>query len=340
MTTQGGVQGGPSRGGRKGGKGVLVAALVGLVVLVGAGIGAYVFWMGSRTESVAREHLPGSCEVVVRVDVSALLEAKAVQKHVVEPIEEKATELENAGEVSRFVAAKIDPRRHLKEMVLCVTDLGRGKPSFVGVMGGSLVEGAVVDALDSHDEANAFGSPKQRDGRLVIQHKNSGIYLTQSTKDAAILFASDDERFEDVDGTSDDWKDYDLPLDEPISTQVTEKAAEILTKQLNAIPGLSVRGAGEMEVTASLEPGRIRADIGLGDADAAKTFVSAVSSFLSLAKLSPIGPASSKEAKQLMGGTELEADDGTVKVRVKVPDELVQEACEEIGRWAVELEEG
>lgn len=340
MTTQGGAQGGPPRGGRKGGKGAIVAAVVGLLVLVGAGIGAYVFWMGSRTKSVAREHLPGSCEVVIRVDVESLLEAKAVQKHIVEPIEEKATELENAGEVSRFVAAKIDPRKHLKELVVCVTDVSQGKPSFVGIMGGSLAQDAVVQALDSHDEDNAFGAPKEHDGRLVIQHKDSGIYITQSTEDAAILFSSDKSRLDDVDGTSGDWKDYELPLGKPISAQVTKKAAESLTKQLNAIPGLSLSGAGEIEVTGSLEPGRLDADIGLGDPEGAKSFVSAVNSFLSIARLSPIGPTSSKEAKQLLGGTKLEADGGTVKVKVKIPDDLVDEACEQIGQWAVELEEG
>lgn len=340
MTMQDGVQGAPAPRPRKGGKGGLIAAAVGLLVVAGVAIGAYAYWMGSRADSTARAHLPSTCEAVVRVDVTSILETKVVQDEILEPLADNTTALEKAGKVSRFVAAKVNPKSDLKELVLCVTDLGKGKPAFVGILGGSLVEDSVVEALDSHDEGKDFGKPKEVDGRLVIQHEGSGVYVTQSSEDAAILFASDEKLLAEANETSDDWKDYGLPLDEPFSAAVTEKAADQLTKQLNAIPGLSLKGAGKIDLTASLDPGRIRAEIGVGDQEAAQAFVEAVGSFMALAKLSPIGPTSSKEAKQLMRGTKLEAEDGTVEVKVDVPDAIVEGACEDVGKWLIDLEEG
>ncbi|MEM1029858.1 MAG: hypothetical protein AAF928_12070 [Myxococcota bacterium] len=314
---------------------VIGVVLAGVITL--GGVAGYLYWQGGRTTSVAREHLPRGCEAVLRVDVAEMLAAAPVRDHVLRPIEDKRLELEDAGRVSRFVRAKIDPRKHLSELVACVRDVGEGDPSVVAVIGGELASDTVVDALEGSD---AFSDPTERDGRRVIRHRDSGLYVAQARSDAAILLASSPRLLADVDEASDAFRDYDLPLDSVVSATITKVAAERVEAMLNALPGLTLRGVGTMEVAATVVPGRIRAEVATGDPAAAEAFVGAVDSFLPLARLAPLGPTSSPTAKKLLSGTSVVAEGGTVAVRVDVPDDVVEDFFRAVGRAVVTFEEG
>jgi hypothetical protein len=304
---------------------VLGGGTVGLLFALG-------IFGGGKEKSVAHEHLPKACQAVVRVDIKGILKTKPVKEHVVPEIEDKAKESKDADKLAKFlITAELDPKKDLKEMVICFTDLDAKEPSFVAVIGGDLKKDGVVNALEKHGKKDEFKAPKEEDGLRVIEAKDEEIFITQSNKDAALLFGNKLELIKKAAKSGDDFKGYDIPLDEQFVGIITEDAVKELSNKAGAQNPLGdkMKNAGRMIVTASLDTGKVEARLGMPDEAAAKELVDGLKGLLDLVKDSPGADA---EAKEVMSSASIEAKGKEVVVKLTIPKKMIEEGAKEVAK--------
>jgi len=309
-----------------------------LLVLVGGGLGVAaalgVFSSGSKLKSVAHQHLPKSCQAVVRVNIKSLLKTPAVKKYVVPAIDEKAKESDDADKLARFlITARLDPKKDLKEMVVCFKELDADQPTFVAVLGGTLLENGIVDAIERHGDEDKFKKPKEIGDLRVIEGKDDPVFLTHAS-DAAFIFGNQLALVKSAAKTGDNHKRrYDLPLDEQVVAVITEDAVVELATQAGKDNPLqdAMKGAGRLVLSTSLDTGKVTARLGMPDKKAAEDLVEAIKDLITLMKKAP-GGIPDATAADLVDKATIKAVGKDLVVSVKIPQELIEQGAKEVAK--------
>ncbi len=219
---------------------------------------------GTKTKSVAREHLPDNCQLAISVDWPRFRELKAVKDDIereigkleAPPIPNAPIDPETAADIKQFkeflAKTQIDIRKDPGELAVCVWKLDQQvpgqTPSFVAILGGQFIPGAAAEALNSFPErlkallnrARAGAPPKpapeiiEIQGVKVAYDKVDGIYLSQA-KDGAFIIANDRPAFEKALGTSKAHEAYKLPP-EPMGVAISAAGASVFAPQLQQSP--------------------------------------------------------------------------------------------------------
>jgi hypothetical protein len=323
---------------KKGGKGLLIAIIVVAVLLVlgGGAFAAFALFGGGKTASVAHAHLPASCQVVVRVDLAGLLQVPAVKTHVTPALDAEARKSKDADKMRDFfVSARLNPKEDLKEVVVCAGGITNPKPDVLVVIGGDLVPGKVLDALETHAKKGEFKKPYERDGLRILEDKDGDSFISQAS-DGAILIASRQELLAGGAKTADHAKKtYALPLDQQIAGVVTAQAVQTLSLAAGAAdPQLAakLRGAGRVQLTASLNKPNLGARMTMPDDGAARELADTLKKVVDLFKAVPAGRGGKEEkvAQRLVGGARISAEGKDLVVSLDVPQDLVDELAKEI----------
>jgi hypothetical protein len=335
----GGPPGGPGPK-KKGGSGALIAIVlvVGVLVLVGGGLGIAaalgVFSGGSKIKSVAHDHLPKGCQAVVRVNIKGLLKTPALKKHVVPALDDSAKESEDADKFALFlIAARLDPKKDLKEMVLCVKNMGADEPTFAAVLGGKLLENGIVDALETQGDKEKFKKAKDVGGLRVIEGKDDPVFITQAS-DAALVFGNKLGLVKSAAKTGNNHKKlYELPLDEQIVAVITADAVQELSDKAGKQNPLSaaMKGAGRVVLTASLDTGKVTARLGMPDKEAAEELAEAIKSLIAAVQKTP-GGIPDKDAAGLLAKAKIKAVGKELVVSVKIPQKLIEQGAKEVAK--------
>ena len=323
-----GPPGGPPP--KKGGKGLLIGGIIAGLLLVGGIVVALVFVLGggSKISSKAHEHLPDSCDAVVRVDLKGLLETESVKEHVVPVLDKKAKDSEDAGKMAKFlITARLDPRTDLTEAVVCVTNvtagIATGQPDFVAIIGGDLVDGAILDAIDKHSDKDKFKKSADKDGLRVIEHKEESVYVTQAD-DAALIVASKMDLLKDATKTGDHYKKkYSIPLKEQMVAVVSKSTVGALSGLAAAAGPLDFSGIGRIVVTASLDPGQLGGKLQMGSKDEARKLRDGLHGLLQDAKKDGLPDP---DANALLDDAKVSSKGDEVLLKVPLPKKLVDEA--------------
>ena len=316
---------------KKGGKGLLIGGIIGGLVLVTIIVVALVFLLGggSKISSKAHEHLPDSCDAVVRVDIKSLLETESVKEHVVPVLDKKAKDSEDAGKMAKFlITAGLDPRKDLTEAVVCFTNvtagIATGKPDFVAIIGGDLVDGGILDAIDKHSDKDKFKESAEKDGLRVIEHKQESIYVTQA-EDAALVVASKMDLLKEATKTGDHYKKkYSIPLKEQMVAVVSKSTVGALSSLAGAAGPVDFSGIGRIVVTASLDPGQLGGRLQMGSKDEARKLRDGLHGLLQGAKKG--GGIPDPDAKALLEEAKISSKGDEVLIKVPIPKKLVDEA--------------
>jgi hypothetical protein len=317
----------PPQGG--GGKGlVVVLAIVAVLVLGGAGFGVWYFLSGGG-KSVAHEHLPSGCDVVARFDFAGVLKAGPIAKHVVPVLEEAAAESKDAGKGAKFfLSAKLNPKKDIKEMAMCMNGLeraaGRGipgasPPEFVIIVGGNLTKDKVLDAIITHGKKEKISEAKKDGGLRYVEVKETPPAFIAQADDGALLIASSLDMLKKANNTG-NHKDYKLPLDNHLEVVVTEAAVKRLSGLAGAGSPVSLSKAGRLQVTASLDPGKLGGRFNLGES--ASDAATKLNELLSKAKGSPGIPP---QAKPTVDGLTIKADGNELVIEAPISSDAVDE---------------
>ncbi len=327
----------------KGKTGLIVGLVAGLIVLGGGGFAAWHFLGGGGGSSVAHAHLPGGCDAVLRFDVEGVMKVGPVKKHVVPALDEKAGGSDAAAKAKLtefFVSARLNPKKDIDEAVVCLTNLSpEGEPDFVAIVGGSITPEKVVDALATYADKDEFNEPKVQDGIRFIQSKSTHptIFVAQA-EDGAILVASKFELLKKAAKKSGEHKKYKVPLERHASAIVTAVATKRLAGVAAGSPfAASLGGIGRVELSASLEPGKLDGRLELGDAAAATALAGQLKGMLGEVKGMPLVPA---EAKATLDGLTISAAGKELVVSAPISAEAIEKAAEEFAKGVREAEKG
>lgn len=321
-----------------GGAKVAIIAVVVLVLLGGVGAGAF-FLLGGKKSSVAHEHLPSGCAAVVRVDVDGIRDVEAVKEHIMPALEKASAEGEDSGKLAKvLVAAALDPRKDIHSVAICVHDLPvGGEPDVVVIVGGKFKANGLIESLKANEkdlDDFEIEDESEKDGLIILEEKN-GAFITQAS-DAAIVFGNDEDLVVEAAKATDDFKDYELPLEHHVELVVTEDAVHDAAKKgagLNpAAKGLA--DAGRVLLTGSLDSGEMKAEVDLGDDDAADEMAKALEQFMKLG-----GGSAPKDVKGILDNTEFEADGSVLTIKTEIPAKTIEKACEEIAEGIEEANE-
>ena len=200
---------GPMGGGqppKKGGKGLLIGGIIGgrrsrSGVIIGAVIFCLLGGSDRKISSKAHEHLPDSCDAVIRVDIKrSARHVDSVKEHVMPVLDKKAKESEDAGkrrEVSCMTAgprsrARTSPRRSSASPTSTSASPAASPtwwPSSVAI----IVDGGILDAIDKHGDKDKWAKKSVEEGRSA-RHRAQGrqrCYVTQAD-DAALIISKQD----------------------------------------------------------------------------------------------------------------------------------------------------
>ncbi len=335
--------GGAAKKGGCGGKGVIIiGVLVVLFGLLACGAGTAAAWYfdllgglfgGGR--SVAYQHLPEGCQVVMNGDIKGLMNTAAVKKHVVPALDKAVKKDPDSDKLAAFFrSAQLNPKKDLHGVAVCVKNLGGSEPDVLVIVGGNIGPGKVMSALEKHADADEFNKPTTIDGMKVIEAKDEPVLIAQAS-DGAILFSNQKSLLKNGAKTSSAWKTYKLALKEQVSIVMTKDAAQSMNKM--AGPGNPLGGAassiGRGEASLSLDTGKVALEFDMGSDGDAKAAADAINELLKMAK---DGPAMGKDEKELMNSVEVQAEGNALKGSATIPEKMIEKAAEEFAEGVEE----
>ncbi len=333
---------------KKGGSGALIAvfAVLGLLVLGGLGVGAYLlFGGGTHYDSVAHEHLPKDCEAVIRIDIEGLTKVPAIKEHVIPAIDEKAKESEDASKMARFLlTAELNPKKDLSELVICVTNIDPSgdEPDVIAVVGGHLLENGIIDAIAKHGKKDKFKKPVEEDGLKIIETKDEPVFVTQAG-DAALVISNRKKLLKKATKTGKAFEDYDIPLDEQIVGIIPADTVRELAKSAGRGLGLGSQldDAGRIILTVTLDPGKIGGRLEMPSKRAAKELATMLNESLNAMKQMPGGAAAFGDpmAAAMLSGAKIKSKGKELVIEVAIPDKLIEKFAKEIAKGIREADE-
>ncbi|MBN2194177.1 MAG: hypothetical protein JW751_15275 [Polyangiaceae bacterium] len=293
------------------GKTLLVGGgLVGLALLACGTVGVGLFacgglaylqgLAGAKQTSVAHEHLPSTCEAVVRVDVKSLLAVSAVKEQVLPAFDEQARKDPDAGKLAAFLmTAQLDPKKDLREVVVCLSHLAGSQPDVVAVIGGSLKPDGVIRALELHSAKGELKPTREVDGLKIIESADEPVFVSQA-EDGAILISNQQSLILLAARTSKAFEAYEIPLSEQASGVITDSAMRSLSqhmKEQNPL-GVSTDSVGRAIASVSLDTGKVLAKVSFGTANDATLVAGAANVLLAQSRRRPIPNEMANEALQ------------------------------------------
>lgn len=202
------MPGGPFPGGpvapppaKKSNTGLIIGLVVGALLVVGAavvGIALYLFSDVGKDKSIAHEHLPSTCDIVVRADIEKIQALPAFQTHVKPALDEltnEATQLDDpdAADLRQFlIEARLDPSKDIDEAVACVGDPTAGTPKFAVILGGEFSTDGIVDAAARRGESTERVTVGGRPAVRSKSKKTGQISWLGQAEDGAIVFTNDE----------------------------------------------------------------------------------------------------------------------------------------------------
>ncbi|MEZ4445998.1 MAG: hypothetical protein R3B72_43380 [Polyangiaceae bacterium] len=330
----GGPPGGPPP---KKGKGLLVLGILGGLLVVGGIVVAMVMLLGggSRQVSKAYAHLPEGCDAVIHVDVKGLLAVPSVKEHLLPALDKKAKESEDASKGARFLlTAGLDPRKDITGVAVCLDNISPtgAPPDFVVVMGGDLVEGGILDALDKHGDPTKYKKSVDKDGLRVVEYTEDDVVITQAP-DAALVLASSMALLKKGVGTSKAYKDvYDLPLGSHVAGIVTQSTVQSLATIASATGGpfgSELNGAGRIELSANLDSGKVRAELDLASASEAEALVKTLRE---LRKGIDSVPGVDPEISKIVAESKIVSQEKKLIVQLTIPKQLIDQGVKELAK--------
>lgn len=227
---------------------------VGLAALtvVGAGAASVALWMFSsvgKSRSVAREHLPPTCDIVARADIAKIQGLPSFQTNMKPAIDEltsQATSLDDpdiADLRSFLVEARLDPARDLEEVVGCVVD-PVGAAKFAFIFGGTFSTEGVVDAAASRGDSSERVKIEGRPAVKAKSKKGGGFVYLGQAEDGAIVFSNDEALLASALKKSDAHQAvYKLPTASEVSLVVTSGLMSKQADRIRANPMLKAFGS-------------------------------------------------------------------------------------------------
>lgn len=202
------MPGGPVPGGpmgappaKKSSTGLIIGLVVGALLIVGlavVGIALYLFSDVGKDKSVAHEHLPNTCDIVVRGDIEKIQALPSFQTHVKPALDEltnEATQIDDpdAADLKQFlIEARLDPSKDIDEVVACVGDPTQGKPKFAVILGGEFSTDGIVDAAARRGEASERVTIGGRPAVKSKSKKTGELAWLGQAEDGAIVFTNDE----------------------------------------------------------------------------------------------------------------------------------------------------
>ncbi len=335
----------PGAGEKKGGcggKGIIIIGVIAVLFLLmacGGGVAAawYFDLLGGLFggKSVAHQHLPEGCEVVMQIDVKGLMEAPAVKKHVVPALDEAVKKDPDSDKLAAFFrSAQLNPKKDLHGAAVCVTNIGASDPDVLVIIGGNIGPGKVISALEKHGDPDEFNKPTTMDGMKVIEAKDEPVMIAQAD-DGAILFSNQKSLLKKGRKTSSAWKAYELPLNEQMSFVMTKDAAQAMNQKAgpgNPL-GSSVASLGRGEASLSLDTGKIAMKFALGSDSDAKEAADGINDLLKMAK---DGPGMSGDQKEFAESVVIKAEGKEISGSATIPQKMIEEVAEEFAEGVEE----
>jgi hypothetical protein len=335
--------GAPGAAPAKKGKGGLIALIVILVVVLLGGAGAAVYFLVlgggfGKSTSKAYSHLPSGCDGVMRLDIAGVLKAEAFKKHVLPAVEEQSKGDEDAKKFDSFLKdTDIDPKKDIKDVVLCATNIGGAEPDIVVVIGGEFSPGTIVPALQKHSKKGELKEPREVDGLNIIEGKNDPFIVTQAS-DGAILIGNKIELLKSAAKAKGGDKEYGLALDKELVGQVSAKAVKkALSEGGSSNPfAAMLKSAGKVAVTASLATNTLEARITMGSNADAQEAATGLSAFIELAKAGAAegGAKAGPEAigQEIIKSLKLSADGKDLVAKITMAASTVEDLAKEMAK--------
>lgn len=339
----------PAKAGGCGGKTLLIGGgLVALALFGCGGVGVALFACGGfdylkglalgKSNSVAHEHLPGSCEAVVRVNLESLLTAPAVKERILPALDEQVQKDPDAGKLAAFfTTAQLDPKRDLTEAVVCISDLDANKPEVLAIIGGKLKKNGVVEALQIHADKDEIRPVREASGLKIIETRDEPFFISQAA-DGAILLANKESLLLLADKTSQAYEAYDLQLSEQVAGVVTAGAMRSLNDGLGSRNplGAATRSLGRALMTVSLDTGKVTAHVTFGTANDAAEAAGAANVLLAGARREP--PPEPKY-RDVLDSVQVRAEGSEVIGQLVIPRQMIDDAAREIADGIREAED-
>lgn len=313
-------------GPRKSRAGCVIAAIAFTVLaLVGTSLAFYFLIWGYQP--VARRHIPGNANVVVRVDPVEVATFGPARKHLWSLLEE-----ERAGKKrsARFQdAVGINPVTDLRELIVASTDAS----SWVVLLGGRIKPGKLLTGLEKVAREEGWAG-WQRQGDLFVGP--GGVSVAQA-EDGTVVIGTDTPIVRAALPASDEWQRLGLPERGALSFAVTREAWEGLGTEIGGM--LPIGGAGLFR-----RPGRAAGAMTLGDApkltmrvdpaagETAAALAADLESVLGGLKLVMLLMPDQVGEKAAIQSAQVQAGPQAVEIRADWPRDGLERACERLAR--------
>jgi|GEM_PF-3695110 len=339
----------PAKAAGCGGKTLLIGGGLVALALFGCGaVGVALFACGGfdylqglalgKSTSVAHEHLPGSCEAVLRVNLESLLTVPAVKERILPALDDQVQKDPDAGKLAAFfTTAQLDPKRDLKEAVVCLSDLDSNQPEVLAIVGGKLKKNGVVEALLIHADKDEIRPVREVSGLKIIEARDEPFFISQAA-DGAILLANKESLLLLADQKSHAYEAYGLQLSEQAAGVVTAGAMRSLNQRLGARNplGAATRSLGRALMTVSLDTGKVTAHVTFGTANDAAEAAGAANVLLAGARREP---PPEPRYREVLDSLQVRAEGSEVIGQLVIPRQLIDDAAREIADGIREAEE-
>ena len=272
----------------------------------------------------AHEHLPGDCDVVVRLRLDQLATAPSIRNKLVPAFVANVEKDGKAGELQEFFdALGIDPAAHLHGAVACVRGVDLDDPEFVVAIGGDIPPGKFVPAVEQHAKDDEFRRTKV--GSMVVLEEADGHAFLTQCEDGTILGANRVSLLTASFERGRAFERYDIPFDEQIVVLSTPRGTRALLErfgsELKAIPPSFV-DVRRVELFGSLTTGRVGIELELPSEDQAEMTVETVEMVKGQRQTVV---AQSPELGPIFDSLEARADGARFTATVVVPEDLVDQ---------------
>lgn len=315
---------------------VIAAAVLSPLIFLGA-IFAIVYVFIWRYEPVARAHVPGNANVVVRVEASEIALFRPVRERVGPLLFERAAR-DDAGSAPAAKAAPSRAQRikdatgvniatDIREIVVASVD----GVSWVALLGGRIAKGRFVDGMERVLREEGWAGWR-REGSILVGPKGQGAAIGQAD-DGTIALGSDVDVVSASLPATDEWKRMGLPIEGAVTFVATKDAWSGL---LRMIPPAAPLPASVRSVE------RVSGHLSLGSAPALSVRVSPAASdgagplaadiertFAALRILLLLAPDVAGE-KGALAAAKVAASGGDVLVTTEWPYEGLDRAVQQI----------
>jgi len=210
--------------------GCAIAAIAATVlVLVGAGLAFYFFFW--RYEPVARRHIPGNANIVVRLDPVDVAAFAPVRKHLWPLLEEPRAGKARSARIEDAVG--IGPT-DVREIIVASTDA----TSWVVLLGGRFKRGRAVPGLERVAREEGWAG-WQRQGDLFAGP--GGVSMGQA-EDGTVVIGTDAPIVRAALPASDEWKRFGLPEQGALAFAISREAWEGVGAEIGGMLPLGGRG--------------------------------------------------------------------------------------------------